>query len=53
MTHWEYWPFQVGLYSYLFSFGLLFYESKIHFFFNASNPTIKNGGFIDSKKSNL
>jgi hypothetical protein len=32
------------LYSYLFPLG--FYESKIYFFFNASNPTIKNGGFI-------
>jgi hypothetical protein len=33
------------LYSYLFP-GLLFYESKIYFFFNASNPTIKNGGLL-------
>jgi hypothetical protein len=33
-------------------FGLLCCQSKIHFFFNASNPTIKNGGFImESKKA--
>jgi hypothetical protein len=39
------------VYSIYFLLGF-FAESKIHFFFNASNPTIKNGGFImESKKA--
>lgn len=49
--HWEYWPFQI---VYLpISVLWVYYAIKARslFFFNASNPTIKNGGFImESKK---
>jgi hypothetical protein len=50
VTHWEYWPFQV---VYILFFLWAFMLSKQNpFFFNASNPTIKNGGFImESKKA--
>jgi hypothetical protein len=34
------------LYSYLFPLGFYSMKAKSIFFFNASNPTIKNGGFI-------
>lgn len=51
LTHWEYWPFQL---IYIPIYGLwLFYAIRLRslFFFNAVNPSIKNGGFVmDSKK---
>lgn len=51
-THWEYYPFQwVYLPMYLV---WLYYSIKARslFFFAASNPLIKNGGFLmESKKS--
>lgn len=52
LTHWEYWPFQIVYIPIYFLW--LFYSIKARslFFFNASNPTIKNGGFImESKKA--
>ena len=51
LTNWEYWPYQV-LYTPVY-FQYLYYvvRTKSFFFFNASNPTIKNGGFfMESKK---
>ncbi len=51
ITHWEYWPFQV-LYIPMY-FVWLYYAVKARslFFFNASNPLMKNGGFLmESKK---
>ncbi len=49
--HWEYWPFNViygPIYIYWF---LLCIRTRSLFFFNTSNPTIKNGGFLlESKK---
>ncbi len=51
LVHWEYWPFQV---IYLPIYGLWLYyaiRSGSLFFFNAVNPSIKNGGFVmESKK---
>lgn len=51
LTNWEYWPYQV-LYTPVY-FQYLYYalRTRSFFFFNASNPTIKNGGFfMESKK---
>lgn len=49
--NWEYWPFNV-VYGpiYLYWFWLCI-RARSFFFFNAANPTIKNGGFLlESKK---
>lgn len=51
LTHWEYWPFQI-VYIPMY-FVWLYYSIKARslFFFNASNPLMKNGGFLmESKK---
>jgi hypothetical protein len=51
LTHWEYWPYQVVYFPLYFQY--LYYAARTRslFYFNASNPTIKNGGFfIESKK---
>ena len=52
ITHWEYWPFQVVYIPIYFQWIYYALKAKSLFFFNASNPTIKNGGFImESKKA--
>lgn len=51
LTNWEYWPYQV-LYTPIY-FQYLYYavRTRSFFYFNASNPSIKNGGFfMESKK---
>src|SRR3954470_4803374 len=51
LFHWEYWPFNVVYGPILFSWLLLCLRARSFFFFNTSNPTIKNGGFLlESKK---
>lgn len=51
LFHWEYWPFQLvhgPAFVYWFWLSL---RARSFFFFNTSNPTIKNGGFLmESKK---
>jgi hypothetical protein len=52
LFHWEYWPFHV-VYApiYLYWFWLCL-KSRSFFFFNTSNPSIINGGFLmESKKA--
>ena len=51
LLHWEYWPFHF-VYGPLFPYWfLLCLRARSFFFFNTSNPTIKNGGFMmESKK---
>jgi len=51
LLHWEYWPFHV-VYGPLYLYWLwLCLKAKSLFFFNASNPSIANGGFLmESKK---
>jgi hypothetical protein len=52
LTHWEYWPFQVVYIPIYFLWLFYSIKAKSLFFFNASNPAIKNGGFImESKKA--
>jgi sporulation protein YlmC with PRC-barrel domain len=51
LFNWEYWPFNVvygPLFLYWFFLSL---KARSFFFFNTSNPSIKNGGFLmESKK---
>jgi hypothetical protein len=52
ITHWEYWPFQLVYIPIYFLWAFYALKARSVFFFNASNPSIKNGGFIMvSKKS--
>jgi hypothetical protein len=52
ISHWEYWPFQVVYIPIYFQWAFYALKTKSIFFFNASNPTIKNGGFMmESKKA--
>jgi hypothetical protein len=51
ITNWEYWPFQILYIPIYFLWGYYSIRARSIFFFNASNPKIKNGGFImESKK---
>jgi hypothetical protein len=51
LFHWEYWPFQVVYVPIYFLWAYYALKARSIFFFNSSNPTMKNGGFImDSKK---
>jgi hypothetical protein len=51
LLHWEYWPFNVVYGPILFYWLWLCIKAKSFFFFNTSNPAIKNGGFLlESKK---
>jgi len=51
LFHWEYWPFNLVYGPILFYWLWLCVRAKSFFFFNTSNPTIKNGGFLlESKK---
>src|SRR4051794_16606888 len=51
LFHWEYWPFNVVYGPILFYWLWLCLKARSFFFFNTSNPTIKNGGFLlESKK---
>ena len=51
IVHWEYWPFQIVYFPIYFLWAYYAFKSKSIFFFNAANPTIRNGGFImESKK---
>lgn len=51
LTHWEYWPFQIVYVPIYFLWAYYSIKARSIFFFSASNPTIKNGGFImESKK---
>lgn len=51
IKHWEYWPYQIVYLPVYFQYLYYAIKAKSFFFFNASNPTIKNGGFfMESKK---
>ena len=51
LLHWEFWPFGV-VYAPLYLYWLwLCIKARSFFFFNTSNPYIRNGGFLlESKK---
>lgn len=49
--HWEYWPFEIVYIPIYFLWVYYSLKAKSIFFFNASNPMIRNGGFfMESKK---
>ncbi|CAA9200490.1 D-alanine--D-alanine ligase [Flavobacterium collinsii] len=51
ISNWEYWPFKVLYVPIYFLWAYYAVKARSVFFFNASNPKIKNGGFImESKK---
>lgn len=51
LTHWEYWPFHVVYIPIYFLWTFYAIKSRTIFFFNTSNPSMRNGGFMmDSKK---
>lgn len=51
LFNWEYWPFHV-VYAPIYIYWMwICLRARSFFFFNTSNPTIKNGGFLmESKK---
>jgi hypothetical protein len=53
LTHWEYWPFQLVYIPIYFQWIYYAFKSGTIFFFNASNPRIKNGGFINESKKQI
>lgn len=51
LFHWEYWPYKVVYIPIYFIWAYYALKARTIFFFNACNPSLKNGGFInDSKK---
>ncbi|AWI25548.1 ATP-grasp domain-containing protein [Flavobacterium pallidum] len=51
ILHWEYWPFYIVYIPIYFLWAYYALRQRSIFFFNASNPTITNGGFMmESKK---
>lgn len=53
LLHWEYWPFHV-VYSPIYPVWLWYcIKARSLFFFGASNPTIKNAGFLMEPKSEI
>jgi hypothetical protein len=53
LTHWEYWPFQIVYIPIYFLWAWYALRAKSIFFFNACNPTIKNGGFMSESKKEI
>lgn len=53
LTHWEYWPFQIVYFPIYFLWAFYALKSRTIFFFNASNPSIKNGGFMAESKKEI
>lgn len=51
LFHWEYWPMQLLYIPVYFQWAYYSLKARTVFWFNAANPSIKNGGFImESKK---
>lgn len=53
LTHWEYWPFGPVYFPVYFQWIYYSLKTRSVFFFNASNPTIKNGGFMAESKKEI
>ena len=50
LLNWEYWPFHI-VYGPIYIYWLwLCIRARSLFFFNTSNPSIKNGGFLMESK---
>jgi hypothetical protein len=53
LFHWEYWPFQIVYIPIYFLWVFYALRSRTLFFFNACNPSIKNGGFFNESKAEI
>jgi hypothetical protein len=53
VMHWEYWPFHLIYVPVYFLWAYYALRAKSIFFFNACNPTIKNGGFMAESKMEI
>ncbi len=53
LFNWEYWPFQIVYIPIYFLWAFYALKSRTIFFFNASNPTMKNGGFMAESKKEI
>jgi hypothetical protein len=53
LFHWEYWNFQVIYIPIYPIFLFLCLRARSFFFFSASNPTIRNGGFLGESKKDI
>lgn len=53
LTHWEYWPFKIVYIPIYFLWAWYSLKARSLFFFNAANPTIKNGGFMSESKKEI
>jgi hypothetical protein len=53
LFHWEYWPFQIVYIPIYFLWAFYGIKAKSIFFFNACNPSIKNGGFMNESKKEI
>ncbi|MEM9076997.1 MAG: D-alanine--D-alanine ligase [Bacteroidota bacterium] len=52
-THWEYWPFTLVYYPMFPVWLYLSIRARSFFFFNAANPTMKNGGMAMESKMQI
>ena len=53
LFNWEYWSFNVIYFPIYFYWFYLCIRARSLFFFNASNPTIENGGYLMERKSDI
>lgn len=53
LFNWEYWPFQIVYIPIYFLWAFYALKARTIFFFNACNPTIKNGGFMAESKKEI
>ncbi len=53
LFHWEYWSFSTVYVPIYFIWIGLCLRARSFFFFAASNPTIKNGGFLNESKKEI
>ena len=53
LFHWEYWNFHVIYIPIYPIFLFLCLRARSFFFFSASNPTIRNGGFLGESKKDI
>jgi hypothetical protein len=53
LFHWEYWPFQIIYIPIALLWLFYALKERTLFFFNASNPTMKNGGFFMVSKKEI
>lgn len=53
VTHWEYWPFKLIYYPLFPVWLFLSAKARSLFFFNAANPSMKNGGMAMESKMEI